>query len=79
MISHFNRFVVIKKQLAILFYSYHVITECADGSYGSNCVGICSGNCLTPPCDKFTDNGACPDGRCVAGWDSHNCTQGLSI
>ena len=49
---------------------------CPDGTYGVECAHNCSSNCKNPPCDKFTADGACPNGECDSGFKGNNCSEG---
>ena len=58
--------------MEMIYIIKHTISECADGSYGVNCL----------PCGKCTEGTVCDkrDGRCPAGCDPgyqrDDCQQG---
>ena len=54
-------------------------SECKNNTFGYGC-DTCSANCLTQPCNKFTENGVCLNGECKPGFISGgNCTTGQLI
>lgn len=58
------------------FHYIHVmVIECMDGTYGYDCINLCSGQCRDDfPCNKQT--GHCVAG-CNPGFAYANCSKGL--
>ena len=51
------------------------LPECNDGTYGYDCVKICSPNCINNNCTKHLDELKCSEG-CVPGYSGDDCQAG---
>lgn len=56
----------------VYFCFVNIISACRNGTFGSDCKFICSGNCENnETCDRT--NGACVN--CAPGWENQYCNK----
>lgn len=60
----------------VYFCFVNIISACRNGTFGSDCKFICSGNCENnETCDRT--NGACVN--CAPGWENQYCNKSKKI